>query len=214
MKFWLQLHGAFWINLDHQLRGEIFSNIVYSSPATYFILVIVMWHKEGSYWETEDFFRIWDCTPTPPPFIMRRSPLLAVFCFRSISVPFHAQIAVIAVQSNAKLVRRTTPTIFLGHCPLPGQANTRVSMIQTTQYYSFVKLCIITLFTCVTYVLIKYIYILAVVYLSLYFTLSDFSKSYFTFSVLWKIIFWSHVLTPPPPLTPPPLPPPPIYAPI
>ena len=33
--------GAFWINLDHQLRAEIFSNIVYSSPATYFILVIV-----------------------------------------------------------------------------------------------------------------------------------------------------------------------------
>ena len=36
-------NGAFWINLDHQLRTEIlpiFSNIVYSSPATYFILVI------------------------------------------------------------------------------------------------------------------------------------------------------------------------------
>ena len=33
--------GAFWINLDHQLRADIFSNIVYSSPATYFILVIV-----------------------------------------------------------------------------------------------------------------------------------------------------------------------------
>ena len=32
--------GAFWIDLDHQLRAEIFSNIVYSSPATYFILVI------------------------------------------------------------------------------------------------------------------------------------------------------------------------------
>ena len=32
--------GAFWIKLDH-LRAEIFSNIVYSSPATYFILVIV-----------------------------------------------------------------------------------------------------------------------------------------------------------------------------
>ena len=37
-------NGAFWINLDHQLRAEclpIFSYIVYSSPATYFILVIV-----------------------------------------------------------------------------------------------------------------------------------------------------------------------------
>ena len=66
--------GAFWINLD-QLRAEIFSNIVYSSPATYFILVIVnvmdlflyrRRHKEGSYWKTEDVFRIWDCTPPPP----------------------------------------------------------------------------------------------------------------------------------------------------
>ena len=37
-------NGAFWINLDHQLRAEmlpIVSSIVYSSPATYFILVIV-----------------------------------------------------------------------------------------------------------------------------------------------------------------------------
>ena len=36
-------NGAFWINLDHQLRAEIlpiFSNIVNSSAATYFILVI------------------------------------------------------------------------------------------------------------------------------------------------------------------------------
>ena len=32
---------AFWINLDHQLRAEICSYIVYSTPATYFILVIV-----------------------------------------------------------------------------------------------------------------------------------------------------------------------------
>ena len=32
-------NGAFWINLDHQLRAEIlpiFSNIFHSSPATYF----------------------------------------------------------------------------------------------------------------------------------------------------------------------------------
>ena len=37
-------NGAFWINLDYQLRADIlpiFSYIVYSSPATYFILVIV-----------------------------------------------------------------------------------------------------------------------------------------------------------------------------
>ena len=54
--------------------------------------------------------------PPPPPFIMRRSPLLVFFfCFRSIRVPFHTQIAVIAIQSNAKLVRRTTPIIFMGH---------------------------------------------------------------------------------------------------
>ena len=50
-------NGAFWINLDHQLRAEslpIFSDIVYSSPATYFILVIsecdglfLYRHKDG-----------------------------------------------------------------------------------------------------------------------------------------------------------------------
>ena len=33
--------AAFLINLNHQLRAEIFSYIVYSTPATYFILVIV-----------------------------------------------------------------------------------------------------------------------------------------------------------------------------
>ena len=134
---------------------------------------------------------------------MRRSPLLAVFCFRSIRVPFHIEIAVIAIQSNAKLVRRTTLTIFLGQCPSLGK---QTPEFHDTQCHSFVKLCIKTLFTCVTYVLIKYIYILVVVYLSPYFTFSDFSKSYFTFSVLWKIICWSHVLAPPPPPLPPPPP--------
>ena len=161
--------------------------------------------RRGPIEKTEDVFRIWDCTPPPPfpppPFIMRRSPLLAVFCFRSIRVPFHIEIAVIAIQSNAKLVRRTTLTIFLGHCPSLGK---QTPEFHDTQCYSFVKLCIKTLFTCVTYVLIIYIYILVVVYLSPYFTFSDFSKRYFTFSVLWKIIFWSHVLAPP--LTPPPPP--------
>ena len=65
------LIATVWINLDHQLRVEIFSNIVYSSPATYFILVIVnemdcfCWyrrrHKEGV------LLKIWDCTPPPSP---------------------------------------------------------------------------------------------------------------------------------------------------
>ena len=53
--------AAFWINLD-QLRAEIFSYIVYSTPATYFILVIVNVMdcffcidadtRRGSYWKT------------------------------------------------------------------------------------------------------------------------------------------------------------------
>ena len=83
-------------------------------------------------------------------------------------------------------MHRTTPTIFLGHCPLPGQENTRIS------WYKPHSVIVLSNFV-VTYVFIKYIYILAVVYLFPYFTFSDFSKSYFTFSVLLKIIFWSHL---------------------
>ena len=109
-------------------------------------------------------------------------------------------------------MRRTTPTIFLGHCPSLGK---QTPEFHDTQCSSFVKLCIKTLFTCVTYVLIKYIYILVLVYLSPYFTFSDFSKSYFTFSVLWKVIsrslffeklFMVSRSRTPPPLTPPPPP--------
>ena len=106
-------------------------------------------------------------SPPPPPFIMRRSPLLAVFCFRSIRVPFHIEIAVIAIQSNAKLVRRTTLTIFLGNCPSLGK-QTLTPEFHDTQCYSFVKLCIKTLFTCVTYVLIKYIYTRGCLLISLF----------------------------------------------
>ena len=90
-------------------------------------------------------------------------------------------------------MHRTTPTIFLGHCPLPGQANTRISWYKPRS--------VIVLSNCVvTYVLIKYIYILAVVYLFPYITFSDFSKSYFTF--LFSGLTFSH--PPPPPYPPPP----------
>ena len=64
-------NGAFWINLDHQLRAEIlpiFINIVYSSPATYFILVIVNMMdclcidadtRRGSCWKGSAWIRPW-----------------------------------------------------------------------------------------------------------------------------------------------------------
>ena len=110
------------------------------------------------------FFLEFEIVP-PPPFIMRRSPLLAVFCSRSIRVPFHTQIAVTAIQSNAKLVRRAAPTIFLGNCPSLGK---QTPEFHDTQCYSFVKLCIKTLFTCVTYVLIKYIYTRGCLLISLF----------------------------------------------
>ena len=102
--------GAFWINLDHQLRAEFFSNIVYRSPATYFVLVIV---------NVMDFFCI-DAEKV--------SPISVFFCSRSIRVPFHTQIAVIAIQSNAKLVRRTAPIIFLGHCPSLGKQTPELAL--------------------------------------------------------------------------------------
>ena len=52
-------NGAFWINLDHQLRADFYHFLVILSAANYFILVIVnvMYcffyrhrHKEGCYW--------------------------------------------------------------------------------------------------------------------------------------------------------------------
>ena len=144
------------MHLDHQLRAEIFSNIVYRSPATFFCIDADT--RRGPIEKRRIFFRI-------PPFIMRRSPLLAVFCSRSIRVPFHTQIAVTAIQSNAKLVRRAAPTIFLGHCPSLGK---QTPDFHDTQCYSFVKLCIKTLFTCVTHVLIKYIYTRGCLLISLF----------------------------------------------
>ena len=83
-------------------------------------------------------------------------------------------------------------------------------MIQTTQCYSFVKLCIITVFTCVTYALIKYIYSRLSIYLLI-------SRSLISVKVISRSLFFekyflvsrSHT-PPPPPLTPPP----PLYTPL
>ena len=99
-------------------------------------------------------------------------------------------------------MHRTTPTIFLGHCPLPGQANTRIS------WYKPHSVIVLSNFV-VTYVLIKYIYVysrlsILVLWLSIYFLISRslisvkvISRSLF-FEKLFSGLTFSHPPLPPP----------------